>query len=89
MRRLIESYINFIGIGHNNWDCLENINVDDPIYIVCSSLISEINDSSHRVSVFDELYYHRIININPQQIFNAFELIFRSIGEEHYEMMMN
>jgi wobble nucleotide-excising tRNase len=89
MRRLIESYINFIGIGHNNWDCLENINVDDPIYIICSSLISEINDSSHRVSVFDELYYHRIMNVNPQQIFNAFELIFRSIGEDHYEMMMN
>lgn len=89
MRRLIESYINFIGIGHNNWDCLDNINVDDPIYIICSSLISEINDSSHRVSVFDELYYHRIINVNPQQIFSAFELIFRSIGEQHYEMMMN
>jgi wobble nucleotide-excising tRNase len=89
MRRIIESYVNFVGIGHSDWDSLKNLDVADPIYPICSALISELNDSSHKVSPLDDLYYQRIVNEEPIRIYSAFELIFKNIGEEHYKMMMN
>ncbi len=88
MRRILESYVNFLGIGRTDWDSLQNIDVNDPNYYICSALISELNDSSHKVSIFDDVYYHRILNIEPAEIFNAFEIVFTSIGEKHYTMMM-
>lgn len=89
MRRIIESYVNFIGLGKSHWDSINNLEVTNPIYPICSALISEINDTSHKSLPFDELYYQRIVNEEPHKLFSAFELIFRNIGEEHYKMMMN
>lgn len=89
MRRIIESYVNFIGLGKSHWDSIKNLDVTDPIYPICSALISEINDISHKSLPFDELYYQRIVNMEPEKLFIAFELIFKNIGEEHYKMMMN
>ena len=89
MRRIIESYVNFIGLGKSHWDSIKNLDVTDPIYPICSALISEINDVSHKSLPFDDLYYQRIVNEEPAKLFSAFELIFKNIGEEHYKMMMN
>ncbi|APZ47662.1 hypothetical protein BW723_15795 [Polaribacter reichenbachii] len=89
MRRIIESYVNFIGLGKSPWDSLKSLDVSDPIYPICSSLISEINDVSHKSLPFDDLYYQRIVNEEPDKLYSAFQKIFKSIGEEHYKMMMN
>ncbi|MCD8413532.1 AAA family ATPase [Tenacibaculum finnmarkense] len=89
MRRIIESYVNFIGLGKSPWDSLKSLDVSDPIYPICSSLISEINDVSHKSLPFDDLYYQRIVNEEPDKLYCAFQKIFESIGEEHYKMMMN
>ena len=89
MRRIIESYVNFIGLGKSHWDSIKNLDVTDPIYPICSALISEINDVSHKSLPFDDLYYQRIVNEEPAKLFSAFEMIFKNIGEEHYKMMMN
>lgn len=89
MRRIIESYVNFIGLGKSHWDSIKNLDVADPIYPICSALISEINDVSHKSLPFDDLYYQRIVNEEPEKLFSAFEMIFKNIGEEHYKMMMN
>jgi wobble nucleotide-excising tRNase len=89
MRRIIESYVNFIGFGKSHWDSIKTLDVADPIYPICSALISEINDVSHKSLPFDDLYYQRIVNEEPEKLFSAFEMIFKNIGEEHYKMMMN
>lgn len=89
MRRIIESYVNFIGLGKSHWDSIKNLDVTDPIYPICSALISEINDISHKSLPFDDLYYQRIVNEEPERLYSAFEIIFKEIGEEHYNMMMN
>ncbi|WP_070138501.1 AAA family ATPase [Crocinitomix algicola] len=89
MRRIIESYVNFIGLGNSHWDSIRNLDVSNPIYPICSALISEINDVSHKSLPFDDLYYQRIVNEEPDRLYSAFELIFENIGEEHYKMMMN
>lgn len=88
MRRIIESYVNFIGL-EKSLDSIKNLDVTDPIYPICSALISEINDVSHKSLPFDDLYYQRIVNEEPKKTFSAFEMIFKNIGEEHYKMMMN
>mgnify|MGYP000290595012 CR=1 FL=1 len=80
---------NFIGLGKSHWDSIKNLDVTDPIYPICSALISEINDVSHKSLPFDDLYYQRIVNEEPAKLFSAFEMIFKNIGEEHYKMMMN
>lgn len=90
MRRIIESYSNFLGFhGNSGWGALEEIDESDSNYHICSALISEINDSSHGTYPLENFYFQRISNENPSQLFNAFELIFQYIGKEHYEMMMN
>lgn len=89
MRRIFESYVTFTKLGKNSWDSLSGIPVDDSRYYICSALISEINDGSHKVSPLDEMFYQRVVNEVPQNLFNAFEMIFREIAEPHYEAMMN
>lgn len=89
MRRILESYISFTRIGKDNWDVLTNLSVEDPKYIICSALISDINDGSHKISPLDNMYFQRIININPQVLYESFELIFREIADNHYEAMIS
>jgi len=88
MRRILESYVNFTGLGNSVWDAIKDINPEDPVMIICSSLISELQDGSHKVSPLDEIYFTRIINEEPQKLFDAFELVFKGIGRNHYLIMM-
>ncbi|WP_457560329.1 AAA family ATPase [Caminibacter sp.] len=89
MRRIIESYVNFIGLGKNPWDSLSEDNINDPHYHIKSAFISIINDESHKIGALDNIYYQRIINEEPQVLFEVFEDIFNDIGREHYKMMMS
>ncbi len=89
MRRIIESYVNFVGYGKDSWAVLINENQNDPTYYVKYSFIATINDESHKVSALDNAYYQKIINEQPQTLFTTFASIFKSIGKEHYEMMMD
>lgn len=88
MRRIIESYVNFVGYGNDSWSALVNDDQNDNYYYVKCAFISTINDESHKVSALDSVYYQKIINENPQILFDVFAIIFRIIGKEHYEMMM-
>lgn len=47
-----------------------------------------IDDERHKVSALDGIYYQRIINEQPKLLFDVFLSIFKTIGKEHYEMMM-
>lgn len=89
MRRIIESYVNFIGLGKNSWSSLLNANQDSPDYHLKSAFISTINDESHKVSVLDSIYYQRLTDAQPLVLFNIFVAIFKEIGKEHYEMLMD
>lgn len=90
MRRILESYVNFTKVGtDNSWEALANISVEDPKYIICSALISEINDGSHKTSPLDEMYFQRVINTTPQNLFESFELIFKELSQPHYDAMIN
>lgn len=88
MRRVIESYVNFIGLGTDSWSAILNENPDDPSYYIKCAFISTINDESHKVSVLDSVYYQKLINEQPQILFDVFKQIFVSIGKNHYDMMM-
>lgn len=88
MRRILESYVNFTGLGSSVWDAIKDIDPEDPVIIICSSLISELQDGSHKVSPLDEIYFTRIMNEEPQKLFDAFELVFDGIGKDHYMIMM-
>lgn len=88
MRRIIESYVNFVGYGKDSWAALMNEDQSDPTYYVKYSFISAINDESHKVSALDNAYYQKIVSEQPQILFRTFATIFKSIGKEHYEMMM-
>lgn len=89
MRRIIESYVNFIGLGTDSWSALLNEDKDLPTYYIKCAFISTINDESHKVSALDGIYYQKIINEQPQVLFDVFLSIFKDIGREHYEMMMD
>lgn len=89
MRRIIESYANFIGLGTDSWSVLLNEDKGSPSYYIKCAFISTINDESHKVSALDGIYYQKIINEQPQVLFDVFLSIFKSIGKEHYEMMMD
>jgi len=88
MRRILESYVNFTGLGNSVWDAIKDVDPEDPVIIICSSLISELQDGSHKVSPMDEMYFTRIMNEEPQKLFDVFELVFDGIGKEHYMIMM-
>lgn len=88
MRRIIESYVNFIGIGKNPWASLSDEDIDNINYDIKSSFISMINDESHKIGALDNIYYQRIINEEPTILFDTFKEIFDDIGIEHYNSMM-
>ncbi|MBC8237064.1 MAG: AAA family ATPase [Helicobacteraceae bacterium] len=88
MRRVLESYVNFTGLGASVWNAVKDSNPEDVINIIASSLISEIQDGSHKISPLDDIYFTRIVNEEPQKLFDVFELIFNEIGKEHYQIMM-
>lgn len=88
MRRVIESFVNFIGLGRDSWGAVLTENSEEPSYYLKCSFISAINDESHKVSALDSIYYQKIINEQPQLLFDVFKEIFNSIGREHYELMM-
>lgn len=88
MRRTIDSYVNFLGIGKDCWSAIME-DTDDPMYYIKSAFIGAINDESHGVTPFDSLHYHKITIEQPQILFDVFKSIFENIGVEHYNMMMN
>ena len=89
MRRIIDSYVNFIGIGKDTWAVVLNEDKNNPEYYIKCAFISTINDESHKITALDGVYYQKIINEQPQILFDVFISIFKSIGKEHYEMMMD
>ncbi|TAN00410.1 MAG: hypothetical protein EPN39_04300, partial [Chitinophagaceae bacterium] len=88
MRRIIDSYVNFVGYGKDTWAALHNEDQSEPDYYIKCAFISMINDESHKISALDSMYYQKIISEQPQTLFTAFVAIFKKIGKEHYEMMM-
>jgi wobble nucleotide-excising tRNase len=89
MRRIIESYVNFVGYGKDSWASLLHEDPSDPTYYIKCAFISTINDESHKVSAMDSTYYHKLINEQPKPLFDTFASIFKVIGKDHYEMMMD
>ncbi|WP_289024639.1 AAA family ATPase [uncultured Salegentibacter sp.] len=88
MRRIIESYTNFLGLGNDSWSAILSEDQNSPEYYIKCAFISSINDESHKVSTLDGVYYQKISRVQPQLLFDIFKDIFESIGKEHYEMMM-
>ena len=92
MRRIIDSYVNFIGLlqgaGNPTWSAINSLPTTDPRYIVASSFISQINDESHGITPFDSTYYGKVIRQDTSTLYAAFKLIFDEIGQDHYNMMM-
>lgn len=91
MRRIIDSYMNFTGVRNGNptWASINSLDAANPIYLVASSFISQINDDSHGVSPLDSSYYGNIVRHDTSILYNAFKLVFDEIGPEHYTLMMN
>lgn len=88
MRRIIESYVHFNGLGKSAWVSIDEMDKESSEYILCSSFLSAINDSSHKSSPLDDFYYQRIVSQTPESLFFAFEKIFSEIGKDHYRLMM-
>lgn len=88
MRRILEQYLNTIGMGGPNNNNLDLINkFDDNDKLIVKSLLSYINDGSH--SIMDGLYIAPDENAN-QNAFRIFKKIFVVLGQEsHYKMMMH
>lgn len=93
MRRIIDTYLEFIGMKSNGstitWAALDNMDTNSPEYIVEAAFISCINDESHSISPLDDEYYTKVIREEPTILFKAFKNIFKDIGQEHYQMMMD
>lgn len=82
MRRIIESYSNFMGYinGSNLWSLLNNLDLDEESieYLVCVSFLSNINDESHKVSINDEMFYNRLCDESRQIAMNSFKLFLKN-----------
>lgn len=89
MRRIIESYLNFVCANDDVWSVLSEFDTKSDDYIAVYSLLTEINDSSHCVIPSTNEYYQRLSAINPSVLYSAFEKVFSKIGESHYKFMMN
>jgi wobble nucleotide-excising tRNase len=87
MRRIIESYTNFIGNKENTWAVLNDKSKNDQNYFIWCEFISIINEESHKLGVFDAIYYQRLSSVQPKILFDIFKDIFEEIGKEHYEKM--
>ncbi|KFC19190.1 AAA family ATPase [Chryseobacterium sp. FH1] len=93
MRRIIESYSNFMGYisGSNLWNLLSTLDLDEESteYLVCVSFLSNINDESHKVAINDEMYYNRLCDESRQIAMDSLKLFFEKLNaSSHYEMMM-
>ena len=90
IRRILESYISFtFGNNKKDWEVLKSFEENSSEYYIVYALLSEINVSSHSTFPLDSIHYQKVITHTPVEIFNCFRLIFKEIGEGHYEMMMN
>lgn len=89
MRRIIESYLNFVRANDDVWSVLSDFDTKSDDYIAVYSLLAEINDSSHCVISNANQYYQRLSAINTKVLYTAFENVFNKIGESHYKFMMN
>ncbi len=87
MRRILETYINFVGIGAELWQIIFNEDTSSSSYYIKSAFISIINEESHKVFL-DSTYYHRITKEQPQILYDIFKDIFKVIGKSHYDQMM-
>ena len=87
MRRILETYINFVGIGADPWQIISNEDKSSSSYYIKSAFISIINEESHKVFL-DSTYYYKITNEQPQILYDIFKDIFKVIGKSHYEQMM-
>jgi len=87
MRRILETYINFVGIGADPWQLISNEDTNSSSYYIKSAFISIINEESHKVFL-DSTYYHKITKEHPQILYDIFKDIFKVIGKSHYEQMM-
>lgn len=93
MRRIIESYSNFMGYRNasNLWVLLNDMELDEESveYLVCVSFLSNINDESHRVSINDEIFYNRLCDESRQLALDIFKLFFDKMNAiSHYNKMM-
>lgn len=89
MRTVIESYVNFTGYGKDSWASLFNDNLNEPFYYIKCAFISAINGESHKIIALDSIYYQKIINEQPQILFDIFSRNIKAIGKKHYELMMD
>lgn len=88
-RRILESYVNFVGLGRDAWATISDDSIGSTEYDLKSAFISMINDGSHKVSPFDQLYFQKIHNAEPSKLFSVFESIFEGINaKDHYDKMM-
>ena len=88
MRRILDSYIYFVGKKDDIWTVLDDFTNGTDEYYAAYSLIAQINDESHKVLQTSGIYYQRMSEIKPNVLYKAFETIFKHIGEEHYKIMM-
>ena len=91
MRRIIESYGNFMGIidDVDLWSLREGIPEESSENLIITALISEMQDGSHRVSTNDEIYFTRISDESKEVALKTFKLLFENIGgKTHYDKMM-
>lgn len=89
MRRIIESYVYFVKADTDMWSVLDSFEEGSDKYFSVFSLIAEINDESHKICTLSNQYYQRLSSIDTSILFEAFETVFREIGEEHYNYMMS
>ena len=91
MRRIIDSFVGFLGLGNDCWGAIndDELENDSSAYFIKAAFLSDINSESHKVSVLDSIYYQRISQVQPQVLFDVFESIFKTIGKEHYDLMMS
>lgn len=88
MRRILETYVNFIGLGKDIWNTLSEIDENDNNYWIYRSLLSMLHDGSHKINPNEEMYYQETDDLIKNNIKSIFENLFNQIGREHYKMMM-
>lgn len=88
MRRILETYVNFIGLGKDIWNTLAEIDENDNNYWIYRSLLSMLHDGSHKINPNKEIYYHETDDSTRDNIKLIFANLFSQIGKEHYDMMM-
>ena len=88
MRRIIESYVRFLGIGKNAGSSILTEDTESPEYYLKYAFVASINDESHGVTILDSVYYQKISTEQPELLFKVFKGIFSNIGREHYKLMM-